>query len=314
MDFRTVIGQEQAIEFLQGALISGRLAPAYLFAGAPGTGRNLTANCFTLSLLSRHQSADKKQLIIERILEQNYPDLMVVEPTYQHQGKLFTAAQAKEAGVKRRALPQIRLDQIREVCQFLNRPPRESSNSIVIIQEAETMTEGAANALLKTLEEPGLGIFILIAKSLDSVLPTLSSRCQYIPFSRLSESQMKNILQLKGYGDMLQYEDIVALGQGSPGEAIEAYSQYQAISIDLRLKLNEIPKNPLEALKLARDIDQELDVETQLWLVGYLQQKYWEKSRYRMSIVLLEETRRYLLCYVQPRLVWENLYLKLLSS
>jgi len=308
--FRDLIGQEQAIEFLEGAISADRLAPAYLFVGPQGCGRGLAAHCFGLAILMLKQSKQKLQLIRERVLAENHPDLLVVEPTYQHQGKLLTAVEATAAGVKRRALPQIRLEQIRQICQFLNRPPLEAERSVVIIQEADAMTEGAANALLKTLEEPGLGIFILIAKSLQSVLPTLVSRCQYIPFSRLSESQMKNILQLKGYGEMLQYSDLVALAQGSPGEAIEAYSQYQAISIDLRVKLNNMPTGPLEAFKLAKLIDLELDVEKQLWLISYLQQKYWQRYRNQMIVVALEDARRYLLAYVQPRLVWETLFLK----
>ncbi len=312
--FGQLIGQDKAIEFLQGALNSYRIAPAYLFAGAPGTGRSLAANCFALSLLSIDQSAQKQQLNKERILAQNHPDLLIVEATYQHQGRLLTTAEATAAGVKRRALPQIRLEQIKQICQFLGRPPLESSRSVVIIQDAEAMTEGAANALLKTLEEPGLGIFILIAKSPESVLSTLVSRCQYIPFGRLSDSQIKNILQLKGYGDILQYSDIIALGQGSPGETIEAYHQYQAISIDLRLKLNQVPTSLLDALKLAKTIDQELELETQLWLIGYLQQKYWQMSHNPSRVTALEDARRYLLAYVQPRLVWENLYLNLFLS
>jgi DNA polymerase-3 subunit delta' len=125
---------------------------------------------------------------------------------------------------------------------------------------------------------------------------------------------MKNILQLKGYGEILQYQDLISLGQGSPGETIEAYSKYQAISIDLRMKLNQVPTTLLDGLKLAKTIDQELDLETQLWLIGYLQQKDWQRSYNPARVAALEEARRYLLAYVQPRLVWENLYFKLFLS
>ncbi len=75
------------------------------------------------------------------------------------------------------------IEQIREITNFLSRPPLESSRSVVVIEQADTMTESAANALLKTLEEPGKATLILIAPSPSSLLPTLVSRCQHIPLS-----------------------------------------------------------------------------------------------------------------------------------
>lgn len=310
--FGQLIGQDRAIEFLQEALKSHRLAPAYLFIGATGIGRSLAAQGFAVSLLTLDQPLEKHQIIKQQIIERNYAYLLNVEPTYQHQGRFLTSTEATTAGVKKRALPQIRLEAIKEITQFLDCHSVKTPRSVVIIEDAECMTEGAANALLKTLEEPKVGVFILIAKSLESVLPTLVSRCQYIPFKRLSESQVKNILQLKGFGEILQYPDLISLGQGSPGETIEAYTQYQALSIDLRVKLNTLPTTYLDALKLAKTIDQELDLETQLWLIGYLQQKEWQNSHQVTTVAALEGVRRYLLAYVQPRLVWEDLFLKTL--
>ena len=57
-------------------------------------------------------------------------------------------------------------------------------------------------------------------------------------------------------------------------------------------------------------IDQELEIDNQLWLVGYLQQKYWQKYNDQSIILALEKVRNYLVSYVQPRLVWENFYLR----
>jgi DNA polymerase-3 subunit delta' len=311
MDYFTQLqGQNQAVEFLESAIKTSRLAPAYLFVGPSGIGKTLASNSFALAILMLNQSQEKFDSIKNRVIAENHPDILIVEPTYQHQGKLLTFKEASAANVKKKSLPQIRTEQIRQIYQFLQRPPLESSRSVVVIQAAQTMNETSANALLKTLEEPGLGIFILIANSLQSILPTLVSRCQYIPFSRLSNSQMCNVLQLKGHGEILQYEDILTMAQGSPGEAIESYSQFQSISIDLRIKLAQLPKAPLECLTLAQMIDQELEIDNQLWLVGYLQQKYWQKYNDQSIILALEKVRNYLVSYVQPRLVWENFYLK----
>lgn len=89
--------------------------------------------------------------------------MLWIAPTYSHQGKLLSAAEATAAGVKRKAPPQIRIEQIREISQFLSRPPLLGDRAVIVIEQAQTMVEGAANALLKTLEEPGKATIIPIA-------------------------------------------------------------------------------------------------------------------------------------------------------
>lgn len=128
--FAILIGQSQAVELLERAIATDRLAPAYLFTGTAGIGRRLAAECFLESLLSSSRS---------RILNRNHPDLLWVEPTYLHQGKRLTAIEAEAAGVKRKTPPMIRLEQIREVSQFLSRPPLEAARSAIVIEQAETM-------------------------------------------------------------------------------------------------------------------------------------------------------------------------------
>jgi hypothetical protein len=94
-----------------------------------------------------------------RVRQRNHPDLLWVEPTYMNQGKRLSTKEAEEAGLKRKAPPQIRLEQVREIGEFLSRPPLEAGRSVVVLEQAETMGEGAANGLLKTLEEPGKANF-----------------------------------------------------------------------------------------------------------------------------------------------------------
>jgi DNA polymerase-3 subunit delta' len=173
------------------------------------------------------------------------------------------------------------------------------------------MTEAAANALLKTLEEPGKATIILIASSSDSLLPTLVSRCQRIPFYGLSQTDLKQVLQKIGQQEILEYPEIIAIAQGSPGKAIEAFTQLQNIPSDLLAKLKRSIDNPLQAFAMAKEIVQEIDSQTQLWLVDYLQYFYWQHSQSKRLIEQLEKTRQYLLSYVQPRLVWETTLLAL---
>lgn len=300
--FESLIGQPQAVELLQAAVQQDRVAPAYLFVGPSGVGRGLAAQGFAELLLSK--PGDSSDRNTTRIRDRNHPDLLWVEPTYLHQGKRLTAAEAIEAGVQKRTPPQVRVEQIREITRFLSRPPLEAGRSLVVIEQAETMAESAANSLLKTLEEPGQATIILIAPSLDSLLPTLVSRCQRIPFYRLSDQAMTEILRRVGHEDILDTPEIIALAQGSPGMAIAHWQQLQEIPAELLSSVSQPPASTRHALELARTIQQSLSPEAQLWLTDYLQQSYWRQG-HTQPLRLLEEARRHLLHYVQPRLVWE---------
>jgi DNA polymerase III subunit delta' len=311
--FSQLIGQRQAVELLQAAIGRDRIAPAYLFAGSPGVGRSLAARCFCQWLLCLNIVPEKIAIAQKRILGGNHPDFLWIEPTYQHQGQYLTAKEASTAGLKRRAAPQIRIEQIREIAQFLSRPPIEATRLVVVIEEAQAMTEAAANALLKTLEEPGRATLILIAPSMDALLPTIVSRCQKIPFHRLSSEEMERVLRRNGSEQILDYPEILAIAQGSPGEAIAAFAQQQEIPESLRQKLLTPPKHPIDALELAKAIDRELDTQQQIWLIDYLQYCYWQQWQQKDLLALLERSRQCLLNYVQPRLVWECLLLEIIQ-
>ena len=261
--FAPLIGQTQAVELLKQAVAKDRIAPAYLFVGSPGVGRSLTAKCF-LELLFTQKNQDVA-VVKSKLEKSNHPDLLWVQPTYLHQGKLFSAQEASEKGLKRKAPPIIRLEQIRQITEFLGRPPLEASRNIVVLEQAETMAESAANALLKTLEEPGKATLILIAPTPDSILTTLVSRCQKIPFYSLDTASMSQVLALSGHSEILNHPTVLSIAAGSPGKAIEAYEQMQNIPDNLLRSCTQPPKSYRSALELAKQIDKELDNETQLW-------------------------------------------------
>ena len=312
--FQDLIGQPQAIELLQQAIAHNRIAPAYLFAGPSGIGKSLAAKAFAEELLAFNLTPDQQERVKRRFFAGNHPDLLWVSPTYQHQGKLLTVKEAEESGLKRKAPPLIRIEQIREIGQFLSRPPLEASRAVIVLEEAQSMNEGAANALLKTLEEPGKATLILIAPSVDALLPTLVSRCQRIPFYRLSLSAMEQVLTQTGKEEILTYPQLLAIAQGSPGEAIAALEQLQAIPENLRQLLTQTPTNARQALEIAKTIDKDLDTQVQLWLVDYLQYSYWQQTANPKQLKILEKAKQYLMAYVQPRLVWECTLLSLLET
>lgn len=309
--FSPLIGQKQAIELLTQAVKCHRIAPAYLFVGADGIGKSLAAQCFIELIFSSHIEPQQLPILQKRIQQRNHPALLWVEPTYQYQGQRLTAAEAAEKGVKRKTPPVIRLEQIRGITEFLSRPPLEAPRNIVVLEQAETMAESAANALLKTLEEPGKATLILLAPSPESILTTLVSRCQKIPFYRLDSQGMEQILTKTNHREILAHPEILQIAAGSPGNAIAAFKQLQNISSELLTQIKKLPANYRQALELGKKIDKELDSESQLWLIDYLQQCYWQEYHQTTIIEQLEKTRKQLLCYAQPRLVWECTFLEL---
>ncbi|MBU6230161.1 MAG: DNA polymerase III subunit delta' [Cyanobacteria bacterium REEB459] len=305
--FSDLIGQPTAVTLLCRALDQGRLAPAYLFAGPEGVGRRRAALRLAESLLSRQPGPDPVHQ--RRIGQGNHPDLLWVEPTYLHQGRLVPVSAGADQGVSRKTPPQVRLEQVRQIAQFLSRPALEADRSMVVMEAAETMTEAAANGLLKTLEEPGRATLVLLAPGPQALLATLVSRCQVIPFQRLNAEDMARVLSQAGQPDILHHPQVMALAQGSPGQAIAAYTQLQAMSAELIAGLHQPPASLRQALELGRQIAKALDPEAQLWLLDYLLHWYWhtypQQPQLTSWLAGFEAAKGYLRRFVTPRLVWE---------
>ncbi|MBD2425845.1 DNA polymerase III subunit delta' [Phormidium sp. FACHB-1136] len=315
--FSDLVGQDTAIALLARAVRQRRVAPAYLFAGPNGVGRRLAAERLAEVLFAADPTTltgpDPTPNQRRRITQRNHPDLLWVEPTYLHQGNLVPASAAAEQGITRKSAPQIRLEQVRQIAQFLSRPPLESPRCVVVLEAAETMAEGAANGLLKTLEEPGQATIVLLAPGPQALLPTLVSRCQTIPFQRLNSPDLTTVLQRAGQAEVLNQPQVIAMAQGSPGQAIVAYQQLQAIPTDLLQALHQPPKTLRAALDQGRQVAKALDTESQLWLLDYLLNWYWQQYPVESAQWLphLEKAKGYLRRFVQPRLVWEVMFMEL---
>jgi len=381
--FADLLGQPRAVALLEAALERRRIAPAYLFVGADGIGRRLAALRFLEGVVAGPEAWRAGLPGLRRRLAQgNHPDLLWVEPTYQHQGQLVKASEALAEGVNRRSAPQIRLEQIRELTRFLARHPVEAPGGLVVLEGAEAMAEGAANALLKTLEEPGAGLLILISAAPDQLLSTIRSRCQQIPFVRLSSQLVNQVLAAlpavvpaalvpevqtrkaaarrgagKGKGarggsapsnaadfEVADFEvadtdaaatepaapaatdsdqvsggsaaaaerplrpdppELLELAAGSPGALLHHRHQWRELPEGLAERLLALDRDPLVALGLARDLSEALDGEQQLWLLAWWQLALWRRRGPAVDLERLEQLRRQLRAYVQPRLAWE---------
>lgn len=174
MAFREVLGQERAVKMLQKALTGERLAHAYLFYGSSGIGKKLAAFQFTKALYCRTAGPDACDACAacHKISDGNHPDVVLVA--------------AGEATIK--------IDQIRTVQHQLSYKPYEKLRTTVIFDGCEHLTLPAANALLKTLEEPpGNTLLLLITGHKDALPVTIVSRCQLVPFQPLAPEHLYTI-------------------------------------------------------------------------------------------------------------------------
>jgi DNA polymerase-3 subunit delta' len=311
--FADLVGQPQAVALLTAALERRRLAPAYLFVGPEGVGRRLAALRLLEGVLAGGSAGSVP--LRRRLAEGNHPDLLWVEPTHLHQGRLVTASEAEAQGLSRRSPPQLRLEQVREVTRFLARRPVEGERSLVVLETAEAMAEAAANALLKTLEEPGHGLLILLTATPDRLLSTIRSRCQAIPFARLPPALVRQVLAAlpaaEGAGEGTAEgagadpPELLALAAGSPGALLRHRRLWRSLPEGLADRLLALGREPLEALGLARDLSEALDGEQQLWLLDWWQLHLWRRRQEPAPLRRIEQLRSHLLAYVQPRLAWE---------
>ena len=306
--FKNIYGQDLAIGILESAISKNHIAPAYLFSGPEGVGRKKTAKVFIRAILEKNKNQEST---IRKIESNNHPDLLWIEPTYTVQGKIISQTKAKSENISIKSPPQIRLNQIKEIINFLGKNPFESERSIVIIEDIERINESASNALLKTLEETNTGLFILITQRPEKLLSTIRSRCQFVPFIRLNDNEVKNIINKLNFiqeTDEINEEiigDLIDFSYGSPGRYIINLKYWLSISGQLREKLDMQLNNKIELLQLAKEITDELNIDQQLWVIDFKQYRSWVKNQDSNIVKKLEQLRKHLLKFVQPRLAWE---------
>ncbi len=194
MTFDQILGHERQKEILRRALANGRVAHAYLFSGPDGIGKRLMAMAMARAIVCLEQRGCGHCLACRKIDHQNHPDLHILEPD----GK------------------SIKIEQIRSFQRELNLKPLEAPRKICMIEEADTMTVGAANALLKTLEEPrGDTLLILLSAQPNRLLETIRSRCQPLPFTRHPNSRIQAELEKQLGIDSSESHVLAALSEGS---------------------------------------------------------------------------------------------------
>ena len=211
--FGDLVGQDAASRALQGAIISGRVAHAYLFSGSRGTGKTSAARLLAKAINCTGRSRDS------------------AEPCNRCQSCLEMTAGSALDLIEIDAASNRGIDEIRDLREKVNLAPALGPFKVYIIDEAHMLTEPAFNALLKTLEEPPAHVvFILCTTDAQKIPLTVIGRCQQFVFRRHSEEQIVSRLSYIASAEKVSIDpDAMALiartAQGSMRDAVGLLDQ-----------------------------------------------------------------------------------------
>ena len=200
--FKDVIGQEQIVTHLQNAISSKKVAHAYIIHGERSSGKEFIAKVFAKAL--QCEGDGEKPCGECRSCKQaegnNHPDIIFV----QHE-------KPNTIGVE---------DIRQKINSDIAIKPYSGSHKVYIVNECEKMTVQAQNALLKTLEEPpAYAVILLLTTSLDTLLPTILSRCVALNMRPLQDDLVKNYLMRQIHVPEYKAEVCVAFARGNLGRA-----------------------------------------------------------------------------------------------
>lgn len=175
--FSDMVGQEHIAQTLRNAIMTGRIAQAYLFVGPRGIGKTTSARIFAKAL--------------------NCKNPVNGEPCCQCESCVSIANESSVDVIEIDAATHTQVEKAREICEEVLHLPIASKYKIYIIDEVHMLSKSAWNALLKTIEEPPEHAkFIFATTEVNKVLPTVISRCQRFDLKRIPTSLIAERLSL----------------------------------------------------------------------------------------------------------------------
>jgi DNA polymerase III delta' subunit len=265
--FSGVIGHDRVVDLLRREVPSP--AQAYLFTGPDSVGKGTLAVRFAAALLCSENGQHEVECRSCRLVRMGaHPDVTVVEP----EG-------ASSLGV----------DQARTVVTRASLRPVESDKSVFLFPEAGSMTEQAANALLKTLEEPTASVlFLLVAESEDDFPATVASRCRTIHIGRVPLPTMVGALEERGM-ERSMAESVAVVSGGRPGLALALMDQPEVAQFrDLWLSIpGQVTPHPGDGQRLASAVLAEISPLVDQSVTGEMSKDREQRARRRAEQSLL---------------------------
>ena len=229
--FDDLVGQEDAVAILQGATEAARngdatqeMTHAWIFTGPPGSGRSSAAIAFAQSLICP-QGGCATCNECRSAKSHAHPDVEIM----------------RTEGLS------IKIEEIRELLTRTSWAPSMGGWRIVVMEDADRLTESAANALLKAIEEPGARtVWLLCAPTLHDILPTIRSRCRHIQLRTPTTTAVSAFLQRRDQIEPAMADFAARVSQGHIGRA-----RYIATNIDVRNHRSTILDLPLQLSTIA---------------------------------------------------------------
>lgn len=200
--FKDIIGQEQIKEHLQNALATGKVSHAYIINGEKSSGKEFIAKIFAMALQCEQGGTEpcNECRSCKQTLSKNQPDIIYVSHEKPN---------------------TISVDDIRaQINNDVAIKPYSSKYKVYIINEAEKMTPQAQNAILKTLEEPpAYAVILLLVSNVNTLLPTILSRCVVLNMKPVRDVLVKKYLMEELQVPDYKAEVCVAFARGNVGKA-----------------------------------------------------------------------------------------------
>lgn len=264
MFFSQIVGHQTALRLLRRAVATEDVAHAYLITGMAGVGKGSVAYAFAAALTCMHPTPEGEACgecdSCRRLPCETHPEIHIIAP-YSEQTLIWQLWEGH--GSPREA----KAHQIGVIGRTINFAPTFGKRVVYIFTRAETLTEPAANSLLKTVEEPPpYVVFLLLAPMPEDVIETIRSRCQWVPLYPVDTDSIRGWLVTQHGVSPERALRCALISQGCPGKAWALATQPQALKLwdalmDLAYEIATECRGPAPALLLAERLRQLASVD-----------------------------------------------------